>query len=146
MQSISPTILVLLVISCLAIGLAIIALLAIKTLNRKFVQSLEIINGLHKHVQQKDEQLLQLDERLSGLELQNRAQASKLSNYEQQLNISLERLEQKVHDVQMEDPTTKRYHKASELLENGASIEEVMEICEIPRAEVDILLGLLRKK
>jgi hypothetical protein len=46
----------------------------------------------------------------------------------------------------MEDPTTKRYHKASELLENGASIEEVMEICEIPRAEVDILLGLLRRK
>ena len=145
MESISPTVILLLVLSCLAIGLAIVALLATKTLNQKFQKSLEIINGLHKHVQQKDEHLMLLDERLSTAELKLRTETAKLNELNAQLENGIERLEQQVQDTQMQDPTAKRYQKANELLSSGVSIEEVMDICELPRAEVDILLGLLRR-
>lgn len=145
MESFDLSTILLLSLSCIALGLAIIALMASRTLNQKFQKSLEIINSLHKHVQQKDEQLMQLDERLSGSELNKRADGQRVTHLEAQLLSEISRLEHLIEDAQQQDPTTKRYQKANELLLNGASIEEVMDSCEIPRAEVDILLGLLRR-
>lgn len=44
------------------------------------------------------------------------------------------------------DPETKRYSHAVKLLQKGASVEELMEACELPRAEAEMLFSVHGKK
>ena len=43
------------------------------------------------------------------------------------------------------DPDNRLYTKANKLIEAGASIEELMLECELPRAEAELLLSLRKK-
>lgn len=53
-------------------------------------------------------------------------------------------LENKTELLQREDPELKRYSRASQLVKEGASIEDIMEASQLPRAEVEVLVGLQR--
>lgn len=43
------------------------------------------------------------------------------------------------------DPDNRLYTKASKLVEAGATVEELMQECELPRAEAELLLSLRKK-
>jgi hypothetical protein len=53
-------------------------------------------------------------------------------------------LEHKTDLMQQEHPEFKRYSRANALVKEGASIEDIMEASQLPRAEVEVLLGLQR--
>jgi len=152
MDPLSLTTVLMLALSCTAIGLAVIAMMAARTLNKKFQQSLELIKGLHKHVQQKDERLTTLEAQVKEyhqaalhLASEQTTQGTKLDDLDRTVSIEFDKLEQQIQDSMLQDPITKQYQRANQLLLDGNSIQEVMEVCELPRAEVDILVGLLRK-
>lgn len=43
------------------------------------------------------------------------------------------------------DPDNRLYTKASKLVEAGATVDELMQECELPRAEAELLLSLRKK-
>ncbi|WP_087021460.1 DUF2802 domain-containing protein [Thaumasiovibrio subtropicus] len=47
--------------------------------------------------------------------------------------------------VMQQDPDNKLYSRASRMVELGADIEELMEECELPKAEAELLLSLQQK-
>ena len=55
-----------------------------------------------------------------------------------------EELERKLEEVQMMDPESKMYNRAVKMVKAGSSIEEVMEECELPRSEAQLLFSIHR--
>lgn len=106
-----------------------------------------------------NEQLDLLRKQLAGVLQQAEAAISKNNALEQQLTQEFEKvshwqtaLEQQVlqqqeaiQEVADQDPESKFYQRAARLVQQGASLEEVMEACEIPRAEAELLYSLYKK-
>jgi predicted PurR-regulated permease PerM len=55
-------------------------------------------------------------------------------------------LENQTELLQQEDPELKMYNRAHQLVKEGVSIEDIMEASQLPRAEVEVLVGLQRHK
>lgn len=55
-------------------------------------------------------------------------------------------LENQTQLLQQEDPALKMYSRANQLLQQGASIEDIMEASHLPRAEVEVLVSIQRPK
>lgn len=51
-------------------------------------------------------------------------------------------LENQTEQLQQDSPELKLYNRANQLVKEGASIEDVMEASQLPRAEVEVLVGL----
>lgn len=51
-----------------------------------------------------------------------------------------------VRELQLQDPATGLYHRATQLVKQGADIEDIMAACELPRAEVELLMSVHNKK
>ncbi|REL32625.1 DUF2802 domain-containing protein [Thalassotalea euphylliae] len=69
----------------------------------------------------------QLEHRIKG-------QQQAIANITQQLTL-----------IDEQQPQDKFYHRASKLAAKGASAEEIMAECELPRAEVEMLLAIYKQ-
>lgn len=58
----------------------------------------------------------------------------------------LKKLQDKVQELESADPDARIYTKATKLVSSGASIEEVMAECDLPRAEAELLMNLHTQK
>ncbi len=45
----------------------------------------------------------------------------------------------------MTDPDSRLYSRASRMVELGADLEELMEECELPKAEAELLMSLRKR-
>lgn len=61
------------------------------------------------------------------------------------LNQSLQIIEAKQQELVNTDPEYKLYSKAAKLAVSGATVEELMQECELPRAEAELLISLHNK-
>jgi hypothetical protein len=52
---------------------------------------------------------------------------------------------EKVEELQSQDPSARLYQQAAELVKKGASVEELVEQCELPPAEAELLINLHRQ-
>ena len=57
----------------------------------------------------------------------------------------LEQLADRQGEMQMQDPDGKLYSRASKMVELGADVNELMEECDLPKAEAELLLRLQQK-
>ncbi len=58
------------------------------------------------------------------------------------LKEELEQLAQRQQQLEFQDPEAKLYNRAVKLLEQGAGLDEIMEACELPRAEAELLMRI----
>ena len=72
---------------------------------------------------------------------QNEEQARNLvvTRHIQALQGKFDDLVNQLREVKLQDPSLRLYQRAAELVKQGASIEEIMEACDIPRAEAEML-------
>ena len=49
-------------------------------------------------------------------------------------------IENHVRELKLQDPSLRLYQRAAELVKQGASIDEIIEACDIPRAEAEMLV------
>ena len=54
----------------------------------------------------------------------------------------IEELEHRLEELQMMDPESKMYNRAVKMVKAGSSIEEVMDECELPRSEAQLLFSI----
>lgn len=90
------------------------------------------VNSLTKLIEQKDLENVQvskqLEHRIKGLQGQLQEQQSLLAQ------------------AQQNDSQDKFYTRGFKLAEKGAGIEEIMQECELPRAEVEMLLSIYKQR
>ncbi|MER2492129.1 DUF2802 domain-containing protein [Catenovulum sediminis] len=106
----------------------------------------------------KNQQVLQtnVDEKLSHLERENKilrheinevnASSISMGKNIRQLAQYFAELENRFSELELVDPESKLYSRAAKLAEKGASIEEIIEECEIPRAEAELVVSLRKRK
>lgn len=58
---------------------------------------------------------------------------------------NLEQLADRQGEMAMQDPDGRLYSRASKMVELGADVNELMEECDLPKAEAELLLRLQQK-
>ena len=62
-----------------------------------------------------------------------------------QSETRIDKIQAMVERIEEQDPSLKMYSRASKLVAQGASIEDVIEASGLPRAEVEVLISLQAK-
>jgi len=161
MQEISMTTLVLLCLSFLGLGIAIIAIQSNRKLSLKLNKALEFINSLHKANEAQQNKLDALEqiqkeshEQISNTlatELESKVSALTANILQSQaseieaLKFDLDKLMAQIDELSQQDPAAKMYAKAHSLVASGASINEIIDACDLPKAEVEVLMGFQKK-
>jgi len=105
-----------------------------------FVNELQILNSKLQQefddISDKNEQLAAENEQVSK-QLEHRIKSLQHQSIEQQ---------QLVTQWQESQGQDKFYNRAFKLAEKGADIEEIMSECELPRAEVEMLLSVYQQR
>lgn len=65
---------------------------------------------------------------------------------QQTLAAELEQLSEHQQKIQLFDPESKLYSRAMKMVQLGAGLDEIMQECELPRAEAELLLNLHRQQ
>lgn len=63
----------------------------------------------------------------------------------QRAELAIDELKKQFSGIVEQDPDSKLYQLAADMLQQGASIEEIMHSCDLPRAEVQLLQNIHRK-
>lgn len=117
--------------------------------NQRLTQSIKLLNDLYKHTQEIQEKIDKqnadkLEQDSEGV--LKKDQALHLNETEvKRLVKRLDQAENRLEQLEKEDPQVRMYKKATELAAQGLSIEDIMDACQLPRAEVEVLKGLQRK-
>ncbi len=141
------------IIDILTIGLFIVlfgliaCFLYAQTVNRRLSKALILLKELHELHQEQADELTTLKSTTTSLEqyksLQDKQQKS-LKELDE-LKHLVAKFDHKIEQLEHSDPVLKMYKRANELVAQGASAEEIMDACELPKAEVDVLMGLHRR-
>ena len=92
--------------------------------------------------------LVSLKEAISTLQHQQNEDQTRVMVVTRHLSSIEEKqndLETQIRDVKLQDPSMRLYQRAAELVKQGATMEEVMQACDIPRAEAEMLITVHRK-
>lgn len=156
-QEISIISMILLIVSFISLGVAIIAIQSNRKLSLRLNKAVELINSLHRLNQNTQSKLTELDSHQANLsksikqELATELANSKTSILALQgaeftiIKDTVDKLQAEVEDISQQDPAAKMYAKAHTLVESGASVEEIMDACDLPKAEVEVLFGFQKK-
>ena len=73
---------------------------------------------------------------------QTEAQARTLviTRHLQELDEKQTDIENQLREIKLQDPSLRLYQRAADLVKQGASIDEIIEACDIPRAEAEMLV------
>ncbi|RUO43055.1 hypothetical protein CWE15_06540 [Aliidiomarina taiwanensis] len=67
------------------------------------------------------------------------------ANFAEHVKQQLSEQQNAIQEVAEQDLESKFYQRAARLVQQGATLEEVMEACELPRAEAELLYNLYKK-
>ncbi|GEA11728.1 DUF2802 domain-containing protein [Alteromonas sp. KUL49] len=76
---------------------------------------------------------------------ESQARSLVVTRHLQTLQSELESLESQVRELKLQDPSVRPYQRAAELVKQGATLSEVMEACDIPQAEAEMLMMVHQK-
>ena len=140
------------VISALALGLALIALVAVVITSRRQAELIErqqqrllMLTETASEVLSLRELFKQQPEASSKADFAQQQVVAQLQQQVAQLNDEQQQLQQKLQEVAEQDPGSKLYHRAAKLVASGASAEELMQECDLPQAEAELLISLHKK-
>ncbi|KXF81324.1 DUF2802 domain-containing protein [Enterovibrio coralii] len=63
-----------------------------------------------------------------------------------ELSHRFDDLMEKQHELEMHDQDGRLYSRASKMVELGADINELMEECDLPKAEAELLLSIRKQR
>ncbi|NTS76370.1 DUF2802 domain-containing protein [Catenovulum sp. SM1970] len=73
-------------------------------------------------------------------------QTNMLQQIQQNTASQIASVTDKVNEVAMQDAGSKLYSRAAKMVAKGATIEEIMQECEIPRAEAELVFSMHANK
>ncbi len=139
-------------ISALALGLALIALVAVVITSRRQAELIErqqqrllMLTETASEVLSLREQFKQPSEAPPKTDFAQQHVVAQLQQQVVQLNEEQQQLQQRLQEVAEQDPGSKLYQRAAKLVASGASVEELMQECDLPQAEAELLTSLHKK-
>jgi uncharacterized protein YneF (UPF0154 family) len=91
--------------------------------------------------QRNEQQIKRMDEELHEIRSGNIG----LGNKVKELISVIQTTQVKQEELAHQDPQSRFYNQATKLVANGATMEDVMRECDIPKAEAELLFSLHQK-
>ena len=101
------------------------------------------------------DEIIELTKRMADVEQQGndndeatyevRTGAIGLGEKVKEIAASINNIELKFLELEQQDPASKLYHRAAKLVADGVTLEELMQECDLPRAEAQLLYDLHKK-
>jgi uncharacterized protein YoxC len=120
-----------------------------------FITLIIIIFWVKRQLDESHQRIIELTKRLADVEQQTndnddatyevRTGAIGLGERVKEISASIDRLDMKFLELEQQDPGNKVYHRAAQLVSQGVTIEELMQECDLPRAEAQLLFDLHKK-
>ena len=120
-----------------------------------FITLIIIIFWVKRQLDESHQRIIELTKRLADVEQQTndnddatyevRTGAIGLGERVKEISASIDRLDMKFLELEQQDPANKVYHRAAQLVSQGVTIEELMQECDLPRAEAQLLFDLHKK-
>ncbi|MDW6001448.1 DUF2802 domain-containing protein [Vibrio mangrovi] len=121
-----------------AVFVVLLLILAIYRLRRMIVNQSDIrrqeSRTLDKALQKANKQVLELRSVVVGL-------GQKISEQEEVIL----HLDERIKELEQQDNDARLYTRASKMVQLGADINELIEECELPKAEAELMLSLQKK-
>lgn len=104
-----------------------------------------VVRILQGNSKTQEEKLFELTSAVSGMS--DKLQQLSRQNKEQDASLheDIKKLQDKLQEVESADPGARMYTKAAKLVASGATLEDVMQECDLPRAEAELLMNLHTK-
>ncbi len=131
----------LLSVPIIASGVAFIVLLL-------FVLQWRICVGLQKRIEQQRTKGRQADKELQKLNkqlLEVRSVVVGLGQKVTEQQDIIQHLNERIRELEQADTDGRLYSRASKMVQLGADINELIEECELPKAEAELMLSLQKK-
>ncbi|NMH59602.1 DUF2802 domain-containing protein [Alteromonas ponticola] len=129
-----------------AIALLLIMILSIGLYSMRQISALKKkLSVLENHAQSTDADLHTEIKSLGHQIDEDRERQFVLGKHQTSLQASLVNLENQLRELKQQDPALRLYHRATEMVKEGASLDEIMQSCDIPRAEAELLISMHRK-
>ena len=129
------------VIAIVLAAIALVLLIALGVQSRSAQRRTTVLLAeFEQRLTHSDEQLRSFEHQLDEKQSRSMVQGRHL----QQLQSELEALQNQLQEVKLQDPSMRLYQRAAELVKQGASIDEVIEACDIPRAEAELMMTIHR--
>ncbi len=141
-----------LVVAVLAMAFAIVTVLRVNQANKSGQQSQQQQQALGNRISQQQAHCKKLEEELNELRSGLYGISDKMKKVQTEIQIQQRQaadarstLEAKMQEIETADPGSRLYSKAAKLVASGATIEEIMQECDLPRAEAELLMNLHSK-
>ena len=126
-------------LSWLTLGLAVVALIlalvAVLAGGRRWQRELQ---GRDELIADKESRLARLEQEFGELRRGSQGMVKLI----RELRDEVRNLGQKQEQMEVNDPEARLYNRALKMLQQGAGLEEIMEACELPRAEAELLMRI----
>lgn len=126
------------VIAVLAVVIAIVLVRRERKAHQVLETKFEAIELVSKNARQQHASLLKQFNEL-------RAGTMGMSQKMADMALHLEDVADRQGEMAMQDPDGKLYSRASKMVELGADVNELMQECDLPKAEAELLLRLQQK-
>ena len=139
-----------LIVAGIAIFLAIfLSRLAKQKQDKTHLDMQNLIQALEAKVKATEKTQAQLNEMLHEVRTGAFGLGGRLKTLESEIKSIQQRqteLINKQADLEQQEVSSPMYTRAAKLVASGASIEDIMEECDLPRAEAELLIALHRGK
>lgn len=145
----TPELIVLFVVITLMLCLILMLFISLRSLKKQIRLTETNISSNELLVNQLQTLFIEIDKTLTESVGQNEVQYTELDQVSKQLEHRIKNLQEdiiKLQQVQSQQPEDKLYSRAFKMIELGADAEELVNECDIPRAEADILIAIHQKK
>lgn len=133
------------VIACSALVLSIVALTVCILQHRKYEKLKNTHNLLLKDLSKSRDSLKKRIVELSTSNVNLGCAIQGVASELQQTRFQHDELKEEMYSQEVQDPDSRFYTRAVKLVELGASLDEIMRECELPRAEAELLLNFHKK-
>ena len=133
------------IIACSALVLACAVTAACVLLLRKINRMQHTHNLLLKDLAKSRDSLQKRVNELSTANINLGSAIQGVARDAQQTKYQQDEMKEEWQSQEAQDPDSRFYTRAVKLVELGASLEEIMRECELPRAEAELLINFHRK-
>lgn len=134
-----------LIIAGSALVLATAAVIACIVQHRKFARLQHTHNLLLKDLSKSRDSLKKRIVELSTSNVNLGGAIKGVASELQHTRHQQDELKEEITSQEVQDPESRFYTRAVKLVELGATLEEIMRECELPRAEAELLVNFHRK-
>lgn len=100
------------------------------------------MTALHSLLEEFRSEINAVENQLTEMQTRSMVQAKHMHSLSEQCT----QVENQLREVKNQDPSMRLYSRAAELVKSGADVNEIMQACDLPRAEAELLISMHRKK